>query len=401
MATYDVVIIGGGIVGLATGMAWLQRAPKASVLVLEKESRLAPHQTGHNSGVIHSGIYYPPGSFKATFAREGNRRMVEFCRQHGIPHRVCGKIIVASRPEELPQLEHLHRRGIANGLDLSPLTREQIAEMEPHCAALAGLKVTSTGIVDYGDVALAMADVIQKQGGEIRTGLKVEAIGQTSRELTVECGTESVSTRFLVNCAGLHSDRIARLMGVQTGMEIVPIRGEYFMLRPEKRALVNGPIYPVPNPRYPFLGVHFTKMISGDVHAGPNAVLCLKREGYSKTAFDVRDTAALFRSPAFWRFAARNWPEGGRELLRSASKRLFVKSLQRMIPAVEMDDLVAPHAGVRAQALGKDGRLIDDFVLMPGPRSIHVCNAPSPAATASLCIGEAVTERAMQFVSIT
>ena len=395
---YDVAIVGGGIVGLATALALSERVPRAKLVVLEKEPHLAPHQTGRNSGVIHSGIYYKPGSLKATFAREGNRRMVAFCREHNIPHEVCGKVIVATQPEDLPQLEALHQRGIANGLTVERLSREQVAEIEPHCTALAGLSVKSTGIVNYAHVADAMAETLRKRGTEIRVNARVHRIRATLDRVAIECASKTLDARYLVNCAGLHSDRIARMMDVPTGMRIVPIRGEYFLLRPEKRHLVRSLIYPVPNPHYPFLGVHFTRMVNGDVHAGPNAVLSLKREGYRKTAFSLRDTGEMLCAPSFWRFAAKNWQEGCREIARSISKRRFVHSLQRMIPDIQSEDLVAPHAGVRAQALGLDGRLLDDFVLVPGPRSMHVCNAPSPAATASLCIGDAIAQKVVQHI---
>jgi len=389
---YDVVIIGGGIVGLSAGMALGKRYPKAKLLLLEKEERLACHQTGHNSGVIHSGIYYAPGSLKAEYARKGNQALVEFCRQHGIVHEVCGKVIVATEPAELPLLDQLYQRGLANGPEVVQRSADHLKELEPHCAGLAALQVPSTGIVDYTEVANAFAQVLQQQGGELELNARVERIVATPSGLVIETPTASFETRFLVNCAGLQCDRIARLMQVRTGVEIVPIRGEYYMLRPEKRHLVRNLIYPVPNSRYPFLGVHFTRTIAGEVHAGPNAVVSFKREGYAKTDFNLQDSLAMATSGAFWKFAVQNWSEGVKEGLRSISKTLFVRSLQKLIPEIASDDLIDPHAGVRAQALARNGRLVDDFFIVPGPRSIHVCNAPSPAATASIPIGHAIVD---------
>jgi (S)-2-hydroxyglutarate dehydrogenase len=397
---YDVAIIGGGIVGLATAFALTSRYSKARIIVLEKEASLASHQSGHNSGVIHSGIYYRPGSLKARFACDGNRKLFEFCKDHDIRAENCGKLIVACDQAELPLLETLYRKGIENGLNVVKLTRAQVTEREPHCRCLAGLHVPSTGIVNYVDVAQAFARRIQERGAEITLSARVERIvvGQDGVHLDTTSG--SYATNYVVNCAGLYSDRVARLMGMNLKVQIIPIRGEYYLVRPEKRHLVRHLIYPVPNPQYPFLGVHFTRMVNGGLHAGPNAVLSLRREGYRKTSFNWRDTVELFGSIAFWRFARRNHQEGMRELLRSFNKGLFVRSLQRLVPEIEADDLVSPHAGVRAQALHRDGRLIDDFVLEHGPRSTHVLNAPSPAATASLPIGEAIAAHIDPHVSL-
>ena len=387
---YDVAIIGGGIVGLATAFALTKRYPKVRLIVLEKEASLASHQTGHNSGVIHSGIYYRPGSLKARFASDGNRKLFEFCKEHDIRAEACGKLIVACDQAELPLLETLYQKGIENGLNVVKLTQAQVAEREPHCRCLAGLHVPSTGIVNYVYVAQAFARRIQDCGAEIALGASVERIVAAREGVHLDTTSASYVTKYLVNCAGLQSDRVARLMGMNIEVQIIPIRGEYYLVRPEKRHLVRHLIYPVPNPQYPFLGVHFTRMVDGGVHAGPNAVLSLRREGYRKTSFNWSDTLELFGSIAFWRFARRNYQEGTRELLRSFNKGLFVRSLQRLVPEIEADDLLSPHAGVRAQALHRDGRLIDDFVLEHGPRSTHVLNAPSPAATASLPIGEAI-----------
>jgi L-2-hydroxyglutarate oxidase len=393
MHTYDYAIVGGGIVGLATALALGRRFPPARIVLLEKEQALAQHQTGRNSGVIHSGIYYKPGSYKATFARAGSRSMVEFCQEHGIAHEICGKVIVATEPRELPLLENLYQRGLANQLAITRLAAEALKEIEPHVKGLAGIRVPSTGIVDYKQVAATYARLIREQGGELRMGAKVERLDIRGDGMTIVSSQGELRARFLINCAGLHSDRVARLGHADIDMQIVPFRGEYYELKPEKRYLVKHLIYPVPNPDFPFLGVHFTRMIGGDVHAGPNAVLSLKREGYHKTDIDLRDSAEVLTSAAFWKLARANLGEGLKEMLRSVSKAAFVRSLQRLIPEVQADDIVPAHAGVRAQALRNDGALVDDFMIVPGPNALHVCNAPSPGATASLEIGKAIVER--------
>lgn len=390
---YDVAIIGGGIVGLATALTLSQRYPHARLVLLEKEAAWAAHQTGRNSGVIHSGIYYKPGSFKARFAREGNRSMVEFCQQHGIAYERCGKVIVATTPGELPQLDRLYERGIANGLELRRLGPEELREIEPHVRGLAALHVPSAGIVSYREVAQCYARLIQEQGGELRLGTCVEQIHERGDRTVLQTNRGTLETRFLINCAGLHSDRIARRAGAASSARIVPFRGEYYELRPERRYLVKHLIYPVPNPDFPFLGVHFTRMIGGDVHAGPNAVLSLKREGYTKLDVDLRDVVDVLGYPGFWKLARKHWREGAQEVVRSLSKRAFVRSLQQLIPEVQADDLVPSAAGVRAQALTGNGSLVDDFLIVRGSRSMHICNAPSPAATASLAIGRAVVEQ--------
>lgn len=390
---YDYAIVGGGIVGLSTGMALVERAPGARVVVIEKEDRWAAHQTGHNSGVIHSGIYYRPGSAKARFAIEGSRLLPEFCERHGISHEVCGKIIVAVEDRELPLLDDLLRRGLAHGLPVRRLGPEQIREIEPHCPGLAGIEVRSTGITDYRAVAAAFAAVIQERGGELKPGCRVLRFAHHPDGITIETSGGAFPARFLVNCAGLQSDRIARLDGVDPQAKIVPFRGEYYELRPEKRHLVRHLIYPVPDPAFPFLGVHFTRMIDGAVHCGPNAVLALKREGYSWKDISPADLWDTLTYGGFWRLASRNLGEGLKEVRRSFSKQAFTRSLQRLIPGVREDDLVPSHAGVRAQALRPDGHMVDDFLIVHGERSVHVCNAPSPAATASIPIGRAIAEQ--------
>jgi len=387
---YDFAIIGGGIVGLSVGMALGKQYPDCKILLLEKESQWAFHQTGNNSGVIHSGVYYKPGSFKAKFCRDGCQSMVEFCQEHDIPHEVCGKVIVATEEKELPLLENLYQRGLQNGIPVARIAAEEVKEYEPYVNCLAGIRVFSTGIADYKKVAQKYAELIEQQGGDLQLNTRVLKIRNTSQGQVVETNQGDFSARFVVNCAGLQSDRVAKLGGVNPQAKIVPFRGEYYELTPEKRYLVKGLIYPVPNPDFPFLGVHFTRMIDGTVHAGPNAVLSLKREGYKKTDFDLRDFAEVMAFPGFWKLAAKNYDEGFKEIVRSFSKAAFVRSLQRLIPDVQMNDVIPTHAGVRAQALMDDGKLVDDFLIIPGDRSIHVCNAPSPAATSSIEIGKAV-----------
>jgi L-2-hydroxyglutarate oxidase len=380
----ETVIIGGGIVGLATAYAMVQRDPGRSVLVLEKEDRLAAHQTGRNSGVIHSGIYYKPGSFKAAFCKAGNASMIAFCREHGIAHELCGKVIVATEQGELPQLEKLYQRGIENGLEVRKLGVEQMREVEPHMAGIAALQVPSTGIVDYQAVVEKLADLVRAADGEIRFGVRVLEAGNG----VVSTTAGDFETKLLINCAGLHSDRVARSAGAEVEAKIVPFRGEYYTLKPEKAALVKSLIYPVPNPLFPFLGVHCTKMIDGSVHLGPNAVLAFAREGYTKRTVNLRDLSETLAFPGFWKLAAKHWRDGFQEIIRSFSKKEFVRSLQRLVPAITEDDVIPCTAGVRAQALHPSGALEDDFLIIQKPRQIHVCNAPSPAATASLEIGK-------------
>lgn len=393
MSTYDYLIVGGGIVGLSTAMALGKQYPQACIAICEKESSWAAHQTGNNSGVIHAGVYYKPGSLKAKFARSGQRSMVEFCQEHDISYEVCGKLIVATAKNELERLENLYLRAQANGLDAKKISPEQIREREPHVRAVAGIYIPSTGIVNYTQVSEAYAHIISRQGGELHLNTRVRSIHEHGDIVTVKTSQGKMQTRYLINCAGLHSDRVANMAHARTNMKIVPFRGEYYELVPEKRHLVKGLIYPVPNPNFPFLGVHFTRMIDGTVHAGPNAVLALKREGYKKTDIDLRDMSEVLSYPAFWKLASKYMGEGLKEMLRSASKTLFVHSMQRIIPEIRAKDVVPTHAGVRAQALMHDGTLMDDFVIINSGRAIHVCNAPSPAATASIEIGKAIVER--------
>ncbi len=393
---YDFAIVGGGIVGLSTAMALSQGFPAAKIVLLEKENLLAAHQTGNNSGVIHSGIYYKPGSFKAKFCREGNRSMVAFCQEHGIDYEVCGKVIVATNLEELPLLDNLYQRGLDNGIEIAKLSREEVREIEPHVSCLRGIFVKFTGIVNYKQVCAKYAELAKARGTELYLNQKVEGIKETAEGYLIETNRGEFATRFLINCAGLFSDRLAKLAGVNPPAKIVPFRGEYYELTPEKRYLVKNLIYPVPNPNFPFLGVHFTRMIDGSVHAGPNAVLSLKREGYLKTDFDFRDFMETMTYPGFWRLSARHANSGLQEMIRSWSKAAFVRSLQRLIPEVRAEDVVPTHAGVRAQALSNNGKLVDDFLIINRPKALHVCNAPSPAATSSLEIGRAIAARIPQ-----
>ena len=390
---HDFVVIGGGIIGLATAKHLGEQYPNASVVVLEKESNWACHQTGNNSGVIHSGIYYKPGGFKANFCRNGNLSMVKFCQEHGIEHEVCGKVIVATSSEELPQLEKLYQRGLENQIEITKLNSEEVRAIEPHVNCLAGIRVYSTGIVDYKQVCQKYVELIANKGGELRLNTKVEKILAISGGHILSTNQGDFKGRCVINCAGLHSDRVAKLAGAHPNVKIVPFRGEYYELKPEKCYLVKGLIYPVPNPSFPFLGVHFTRMIDGSVHAGPNAVLSFKREGYRKTDFDLQDFTEVMAYPGFWRLAAKHADEGIKEIIRSFSKAAFVRSLQRLIPEVQADDVVPTHAGVRAQALMRDGRLVDDFLIIRERNTLHVCNAPSPAATSSLAIGAAIAQQ--------
>ena len=390
----DIAIVGGGIVGLATGLAIVIRKPGTIVCVLEKEPQLAAHQTGNNSGVIHSGLYYKPGSAKAQTCVEGARRMVEFCKEHRIAHDICGKIVVATNESELPSLAELYRRGIANSVaGIEEIGAERIKEIEPHAAGIKALWVPSTGIVDYVAVARKYGELIAAKGGVVRTGVKVLSIRRdaTGDEIIVTNAGE-FRAKMVINCAGLHSDRVARLSGAKPDAKIVPFRGEYYKLKPAAQHLVKGLIYPVPDARFPFLGVHFTRMILGGVEAGPNAVLALKREGYGKFSFNARDALESLTYPGFWRMAFKYWRTGIGEMVRSFSKAAFVRALQKLIPEIQAADLEDGGAGVRAQALLNDGSMVDDFRIVREKRAIHVLNAPSPAATASLAIGDRIAD---------
>lgn len=362
------------------------------LVVLEKEKDWACHQTGRNSGVIHSGIYYKPGSLKAKMCRQGNQQMLEFCQTHGLPYEICGKIIVATEQAELPRLDALYERGLANGLKVRKLDKSGVNEIEPHVQCLAGLHVPSTGIVDYGAVCRKLAQLIASLGGDLRLSTRLTEAQVSGGVTLLRTSAGEVEARHLVNCAGLQSDRIAKLAGAKPKAKIVPFRGEYYEIKPQRRSLVKNLIYPVPNPEFPFLGVHFTRMIDSSIHAGPNAVLSFKREGYRRTAFDLRDFSETMLYPGFWRLAARHAKDGLAEMYRSFSKAAFVRSLQRLIPEIRGEDLVPGTSGVRAQALRSDGMLVDDFLIVKEAGAVHICNAPSPAATASLQIGQAIVD---------
>ena len=393
MQVYDHAIVGGGIVGLSVAWALLERKPGTRILVVEKEGDWAQHQTGRNSGVIHSGIYYKPGTLKATLCREGNQRMQDFCAAHEIRYEMCGKVIVATEPSELPSLERLFQRGLENGLPVRKLSADQVREIEPHVRCVAGVHVPSTGIVDFAAVCRKLAELMTVRGGDLRLNTKVNGIRLAGSRVVLETARGPFEARWVVNCAGLHSDRVAKLAGATPEAKIVPFRGEYYEVKPERRSLVRHLIYPVPNPDFPFLGVHFTRMIDGSIHAGPNAVLSLKREGYRRSDFSLRDFMETMLFPGFWKLVGRNAAEGLKEMQRSFSKRAFVRSLQKLIPEIQAEDLVPGAAGVRAQALRRDGELVDDFLIITGANAVHVCNAPSPAATASLEIGRTIVDQ--------
>jgi L-2-hydroxyglutarate oxidase LhgO len=394
---FDITIVGAGIVGLATAMELIKRRPNLRVVVLEKESEVAAHQTGHNSGVIHAGLYYKPGSLKAKMSVDGARRMIEFCRQHELPHELCGKVVVATNEEEIPRLEELFRRGTANGVPgLTRLSQEEIKDREPHARGIAGIWSPNTGIVDYLAVTRKYAEIFANAGGELRLDTEVIGIQTLGEGLVAETTANPVHTRNLINCGGLQSDIIAKMMGNTRGLRIVPFRGEYYELTPQSQRLVRGLIYPVPDPRFPFLGVHFTKKIHGSVEAGPNAVPAFAREGYEKSDIDLGYLLGLAAFPGFWSMAAKYWRMGLGEMYRSYNKSAFVKALQVLLPELGMNDVKPGGAGVRAQAMDKKGNLLDDFSIIETSNSIHVLNAPSPAATASLVIGEAIVDKALE-----
>lgn len=391
----SVIVIGGGIVGLAAALRITKEHPGIKLTVLEKEPEVARHQTGNNSGVIHSGLYYAPGSWKAKLALSGLEKLVAFSREHAIPHEICGKVVVATGEEELPRLQQLFERGTANGIvGMKMIGPEELKEHEPHARGLRALYVPTTGIIDYVAVSRKYVELIEAQGGTVRTGAAVRRCVRSGNEWIVETGAGEFRANALVNCAGLHCDRVARMAAYNPSVKIVPFRGEYYKLRPESEHLVKSLIYPVPDPAFPFLGVHFTRMIGGGVEAGPNAVLALKREGYHKTDFSARDLAETLAFPGFWKLAGRYWRTGFGEVVRSFSKPAFVKALQRLMPEITADDLSPGGAGIRAQALNAAGELVSDFQIEETPGAIHVLNAPSPAATASLAIGEVIAERA-------
>ena len=394
----DVIVIGGGIVGLATAHRLCERHPDRRVVIVEKEPGLAAHQTGHNSGVLHSGIYYKPGSLKATNCRRGKAMMEAFCREEGIEHDVCGKVIVAVDEDDLPALDLIYERGRSNGVRCDMIGVERLRELEPHAAGIRAIHVPEAGIVNYRQVCERLADRVRDAGGEVKFNAAVQDVLPRAGGLVVQTKAGDLACDYLVNCGGLQSDRITELTGRRPPVKIIPFRGEYFELKPHARHLVNNLIYPTPDPAFPFLGVHFTRMIDRDAHGhavecGPNAVLAYAREGYLKTSFHPGDLLETLAYPGFWKMAAKYWRTGLGEVRRSFSKAAFVEALQRLLPAITADDLQPAPAGVRAQALAPDGKLLDDFSILEGERVVNVLNAPSPAATASLAVGDAVVDR--------
>ncbi|MCP4221321.1 MAG: L-2-hydroxyglutarate oxidase [bacterium] len=393
---YDIAIIGGGIVGAATAME-LSAGKKYSIVLLEAEDRMAAHQTGNNSGVIHSGLYYKPGSLKAINCTKGRDLLYEFCATHDIPHEKCGKVVVAFSQEEMSKLDTLLERGTANGLKgIKRLGPEEIRDYEPHINGVGGLLVPETGIADFVKVTEKYAEIFKNNGGEIVLNSRVTGVAVTPGEIRLDTPKGTVLCRNLINCGGLHSDRIARKCGVDPGLRIIPFRGEYYELKKEKHSLIKNLVYPVPDPRFPFLGVHFTRMVHGGVEAGPNAVLAFKREGYKKHNISLRDSLELFTYGGFWKMAAKYWRMGMGEMYRSFSKSAFTTALQRLLPEIEKKDLVPGGAGVRAQALEPSGFLVDDFRIKEAKNMVHVLNAPSPAATASINIGKSIAAIAVK-----
>jgi L-2-hydroxyglutarate oxidase len=396
---FDIAVIGGGIIGLATAYKIALSRPGVRLAVLEKEPTLASHQTGHNSGVIHSGLYYKPGSAKARTCTDGRKQLVAFAKQYGISYEICGKVIVATHPKELPGLERIYDNGVQNGIEgIQKITPDQIKQIEPYCAGIAGLNVPSTGIIDFVSVANKLAELIQKRNPEnqILTSTKVIAFNKQTDCTAVSTNHGTVSTRFVINCAGLHSDRIAHLDGVDIKMRIVPFRGDYYDLNKEAQGRIKNLIYPVPDPQFPFLGIHFTRMIKGGVECGPNAVFSFKREGYGKLDFRFKDAWQSLTYPGTLKLFLKNWRYGLGEYARAFSKTLFVKQLQRLVPSIRKTDLTPGNSGVRAQAVGADGKPIDDFVIESHGNAIHVLNAPSPAATASLAIADHIDNLAAE-----
>lgn len=392
--TYDIAVIGGGIIGAASAMALSERTG-CSLVLLEAEEHLAAHQTGHNSGVIHSGLYYKPGSLKARNCVEGREELYRFCGEHGIAHERCGKLVVAVERREIPRLVKLEERGRANGIEgIKRLEAEELKDYEPHVSGVAGLHVPVTGIVDYAQATQKFAEIVRERGGEIRLGERLNGMHRRSGVLYLETAKGVVQARNLINCAGLQSDRVAQMCGVEPSVRIVPFRGEYYELKADSQYLVRNLIYPVPDPQFPFLGVHFTRMIQGGIEAGPNAVLNFKREGYGRFSFSLRDAVDTASYGGFWRMASRHWRMGIGEMHRSLSTAAFVRALQRLLPELRQEDVERAGQGVRAQALDAHGNLLDDFSIVEGKNMIHVLNAPSPAATASISIGKEIAAMA-------
>jgi (S)-2-hydroxyglutarate dehydrogenase len=393
----DIIIIGAGIVGLATGLQILRKRPGIKLVIVDKESNIASHQTGHNSGVIHSGLYYKPGSLKAVNCLDGYQQLLTYCEENDVPYEICGKVVVATEEKEVPLLNNLLERGIRNGLQgLKRLSKEELLEIEPHVSGVEAILVPQTGIVDYVQVAQSYADNIRSLGGDIHLGEKVSTIIPQNGQSEVITSNNSYQTSLVINCSGLYADKVAAYTHQHINFQIIPFRGEYYELRKEKEYLVKNLIYPVPDPNFPFLGVHFTRMIDGGVEAGPNAVLAWKREGYSRTAFDARELQETLQWPGFRKVARKYWQTGLGEIYRSYSKAAFTRALQKLMPEITAADLVPGEAGVRAQACDREGGLIDDFLILENEVAINVCNAPSPAATSSLAIGGTISQLALK-----
>ena len=388
----DIIIVGGGIVGLAVGYRIRRDFPEKRIVILEKESEIAKHQTGHNSGVLHSGIYYKPGSLKAKNCREGKLAMEQFCREHGIEYEICGKVIVAVSDREVPRLKEIHSRGRANEVECEMIDREQLNALEPYTAGIQAIHVPETGIVNFQQVCSRLGEIILEGPGEMEMNTRVLDLREEEDKVVVKSTRGIYEAALVVNCAGLYSDKVTA-MTQKCEAKIVPFRGEYYRLKPEAYYLCRNLIYPVPDPAFPFLGVHFTRLIGGSVECGPNAVLALAREGYRKTDFNLRELMDTLTYPAFWKVSVRYWRTGLGEIWRSISKRAFVKALQRLVPEIHESHLEAAPAGIRAQALAPDGNLVDDFLIQESRRVVNVCNAPSPAATASLNIAKLIVER--------
>jgi len=394
---YDVVVVGGGIIGLATSMKLTQDFPNLKVAVLEKEKEVAQHQTGHNSGVIHAGIYYAPGSQKANFCSTGGKLLRDFCDEYGIAYDMCGKLIVATDDSEVPQLEELFKRGTENGAQgLRMVNQEEIKDIEPYSAGVKAILSPNTGIIDYFEVSQAYATRMRENGGDLLTNVEVISIENKDNLVYINTTSGTVVAKYVLNCAGLHADTVARMMGVDVGVKIVPFRGEYFSIIPEKEHMVKGLIYPVPDPSMPFLGVHFTRRINGSVEAGPNAVLAFAREGYKKTDVNLKDTLGTLSYSGFWKMSAKYWKVGMHEQYRSLVKGVFVKSLQKLMPEITGDDLGDSGAGVRAQVIDSNGGLLQDFAIEASANAIHVLSAPSPGATSSLTISEYIVDLAQE-----
>ncbi|MAT07701.1 MAG: L-2-hydroxyglutarate oxidase [Dehalococcoidia bacterium] len=392
---YDIAVIGAGIIGLATAMQLTNKFPSLKIVVLDKENVTAEHQTGHNSGVIHAGIYYKPGSAKASFCYTGNKELRQFCDENDVPYKMCGKLVIAVNEHEIPMLEELHKRGTANGVEgLQIIGKDELSEKEPNAAGLKAIWSPNTGIIDYKKVTESYAGLFKKNGGDLILNSKVKSLNRENKNIVLETENKTIKSKHIINCAGLHADQIARLMGHDAGIRIVPFRGEYYSISKARGKLINGLIYPVPDPAMPFLGVHFTTRIDGTVEAGPNAVLAFAREGYSKFSFNLPDAFNTLAFPGFWKMSAKHWKTGLAEQYRSINKNSFLKSLQYLVPDIKMSDLTEPGSGVRAQAVDKAGNLLQDFSIIEANSAIHVLSAPSPGATSSLTIGKHIVELA-------